>query len=729
MNPIAMTILLTGGFGIFAISIARRWRLLFASTTRQPATQSNFRRRWRRVVVEGLFQSRLRQYTWAGLAHSLVFFGFLILLARTLLLWGRGFSPGFDLWILGSAPVLDCPVGELYNTLKDCCSGLVLIAVAFFLAQRLWWRPGRLTLSKEGILILAIIAAMMIADEIYDGSSILLANTWDHGCPNGGSAHCESLVKLVAGVGKRLHRLEWRAFPDPLGSLTALALQPLQTRSLVLLAHLGFWTHSVLVVLFLNLLPYSKHFHVLTALPNLFLSSTELPGKLQKIAETAEALLEQADASQSVTGSSEALLGISRIDDLTWKDRLDLYSCTECGRCSEHCPAHRVGKPLSPKQFTLDLRGALFKDSDRLLAPPSRASLPGQASELSARDAQLVPFVIEPETVWSCTTCRACEQQCPVGISYVDKIVDLRRNLVLIRGEVSPPLQRSFEGMERNGNPWNLPRSERSDWTLGLGVRRIADVPRTDILYWVGCAASYDERARRVAKSFVSLLQQANVDFAILGDEETCTGDSARRAGNEYLFLQLAQANIATLNRYYAANRFRRIVTTCPHCLTTLKNEYPDFGGRWPIVHHVEFLLELTHLGQLMPNKSAETSVVFHDPCTLARYANDVVSPRRLLRAIPNVSLREPEHHSQFTLCCGAGGARMWMDDGPTSRMNEARSRELLATGAEQVVTACPFCATMIGDGVLQSGSAQNPSVLDITEVFAKACTNESASK
>ena len=721
-----MALLLTGGFGLFAFSSVRRSRLLFAGATRQPEKLTHWRARWARVLLDGLLQSRLRQYAWAGWAHSLVFMGFVLLLARTLLLWGRGFDPQFDLWILGSAPILGCKVGESYHLLKDCCSGLVLIAVGFFLLRRIFRQPRRLTLSKEGLIILALIATLMVADELYDGTGLLLARIWDQSCSQRQSGNCADLVKFAAGVMWPMHRIQWRAMPDPIGSLMAVGLVNLDARTLLLLARVGFWTHSVLVVVFLNLLPYTKHFHVVTGLPNLFLSSTSPAGRLEKIAETADALLEQADVLQSGGSRGAVPLGISRIDDLTWKDRLDLYSCTECGRCTEHCPAYRTGKPLSPMQLTLDLRSALLKDKDRLLSLGRSTSQTIRTAESLTQELQLIPYSIKPETVWSCTTCSACEEQCPVGISYLDKIVSMRRDLVLMRGEVPAELQRCFEGIERNGNPWNLARKARSDWAKGLGVRRIGDIPKAEVLYWVGCAASYDARAQRVAKTFVSLMQQAGVDFAILGDEETCTGDAARRAGNEYLFLQLATANVATLNRYYRENKFKRIVTTCPHCLTTLNNEYPDFGGKWPVVHHSEFLLGLVQSGKICLDNSLETSVVFHDPCTLARYANDVVSSRRLLRSIRGVSRREAEHSGQFTLCCGAGGARMWMGEGQSPRMNESRSKELLATGAERIVTACPFCSTMIGDGVAQMGIAQAAKVLDIAEVCAEACSGQS---
>jgi Fe-S oxidoreductase len=727
MNPIAMTLLLTCGFGLFAVSIARRWRLLFAGATREPARLTRFRTRWVRVLWEGFLQSRLRYYTWAGWAHSLIFMGFLILLARTLMLWGRGFEPQFELWILGRTPIVNCPVGAFYNALKDGCSALVLAAVAFFFLQRTLRRPKRLTLSREALFILAIIGTLMIADVLYDGAILLLANTSDTVCSGGQPVGCADWARLAAGVGWPMYPIEWRAFPDPLGSLAALGMLHIEPRTLASLARFGFWTHSVLVIVFLNLLPYSKHFHILTALPNLFLSSTSPKGKLETVAESAEALLQMADLSESTGTRSAAPLGISRIDDLSWKDRLDLYSCTECGRCSEHCPAFRTGKPLSPKQLTLDLRNALFKDEARLFRLEQAAARTGdQPSQAQPPGSPLIPFVINPETVWSCTTCRACEEQCPVGISYLDKIVGMRRDLVLMRGEVPSELQRCFEGMERAGNPWNLSRKDRSIWAAGLGVPSLAECSEVEVLYWVGCAASYDARAQRVAKAFVSLLQRANVSFAILGNEETCTGDSARRAGNEYLFMQLASANVATLNRYFEDRKFQRIVTACPHCLTTLKNEYPDLGGKWPVSHHSEYILELVQRGRLQPAESLTPSFVFHDPCTLARYAGDVVSSRRLLQKVPGAALREAVHNRQFTMCCGAGGARMWMDEGLPPRMNVERSKELLATGAEQIVTACPFCNTMIGEAVAQETSAQKAEVWDIAEVFAKSCLGQS---
>ena len=390
MNPIAMTLLLTLGFGSFAVSIVRRWRLLFRGATRHTATLDNWSRRWSRVIRDGFLQTRLRRYKWAGWAHTFVFFGFIVLLARTLILWGRGYSPEFQFWILGAKPLLNCSVGEYYNVAKDISVGFVLLAVTYFVVRRIWFKPARLRLSAEGLVILALIAALMVADEVYDGASLLLANAWDRNCVQSQTIDCIDLRGITAGVAWHLRQIEWRVWPDPLGSLVALALRDVGATNLALLAKVGFWSHSALVLVFLNWLPYSKHFHVITAVPNLLLASTGPAGKLETIANSAEALLESADRLQSGQVPGTTPIGITRVDDLTWKDRLDLFSCTECGRCTEHCPAFRTGKPLSPMHLTLDLRNELFKESHR----------------------ELIPQVVNPETVWSCTTCRACEEQC-----------------------------------------------------------------------------------------------------------------------------------------------------------------------------------------------------------------------------------------------------------------------------------------------------------------------------
>ena len=722
MNPVVMALLILGGCGLFSRTLAQRYRLLFARDRRKTPIANQIRRRWMRLWVDGLLQNRMRQYPSAGIAHSLMFGGFIILLLRTATLFIRGFVPSFDPWLIVHDSPTSHGLSDTYMAAKDVAAAAVLLAVVFFGVQRLLIRPRRLTLSWEGLLILNMIGVMMIADAVYDGAGLLLARTWAQQCQGPLSPACGSMQPLVGGAGHHLSSVTWRYLPDPLGSLAAVMLQHVSARGLVLLGHLGFWLHVVLVIAFLNWLPYSKHFHIVTALPNLFFSSVEPPGKLGKIAAHAEELLERADALQSSSDADVPPLGLAKIEDLTWKQRLDLFTCTECGRCSEHCPAFLVGKPLSPKQLTLDLRRALLDAEPDLLRGRVTALAAQGGESVATLTRDLVPVIISPETLWSCTTCRACEQQCPVGISYVDKIVDFRRDLVLMRGELPGELQRVFDGIERSGNPWNLPRSDRAAWAAGLGVKRISEVEQVDVLYWVGCAASYDQRAQSVAKALVSLLEAADVSYAILGEQESCTGDAARRAGNEYLFLQLAHKNIELLNDLYQRGKFNRIVTACPHCLTTLSHEYPDFGGNWPVLHHQQLLLDLLEHGRLRPERMLAGLGVLHDPCTLARYASDVISPRALLRKVPGLLHTEAEHNSSQTRCCGAGGARMWLEDAPATRMNEARTKELLATGADRIITSCPFCSTMIHDGVSAISGAQSPQVMDIAQVLAQAC-------
>jgi len=398
-----------------------------------------------------------------------------------------------------------------------------------------------------------------------------------------------------------------------------------------------------------------------------------------------------------------ARIGYARLEHFPWKDYLDFYTCTECGRCSDNCPAFITGKLLSPKQLTLDLRDRLYGKKE------------------GPKD--LVPELIKPEVLWACTTCRACEEQCPVNITYVDKIVQMRRNLVTIRGEFPAELGKPFEGMETNGNPWNLARVDRAAWTEGLDVKVMAQKPDAEVLFWVGCAASYDDRAKKIARATAQLLTKAGVDFAILADEETCTGDPARRAGNEYLFSMLAETNAATLNGYKDKGGARRVITTCPHCFNTLKNEYPDFGANLEVIHHTDFLLGLVAEKKLVPTQSARGKIAYHDSCYLGRYNDGYESPRAVLSAIPGVELVEVEHFNKKRgLCCGAGGAQMWMEEQNKDRVNVKRTLQLIDTGAKTLASACPFCMTMLTDGVKAQSKEEEIKTLDIAELLAEAC-------
>jgi Fe-S oxidoreductase len=440
-------------------------------------------------------------------------------------------------------------------------------------------------------------------------------------------------------------------------------------------------------------------------------------------------------ASELPDGDSVAI-GVSRIEHFSWKDVLDLYTCTECGRCSDNCPAFTTGKRLSPKQLTLDLRNHLYSRDAELrqispdalhVSPAQLLSLEGGAAAPAApadyKPINLVPEVIHPDVLWACTTCRACEEQCPVMISYVDKIVSMRRNLVVIKGEFPSELNKPFEGMEVNGNPWNLARIDRKNWAHGLNVPLFSQKPTAEVLYWVGCAASYDDRAKKIARATAQLLLQAGVDFAILGDEETCTGDPARRAGNEYLYMMLAEANVAMLNGYREQGGARTILTTCPHCFNTLLNEYPDLGGKYEVVHHTDFLLGLVAQKKLAPSRPVNGKVVYHDSCYLGRYNGVYEPPREILKRIPGVELVEPGNaKKQNGLCCGAGGAQMWMEEQNKNRVNVKRSLQLLSTGADTVASACPYCMTMLTDGIKASATERPVRQMDVVELLAESC-------
>jgi Fe-S oxidoreductase len=324
--------------------------------------------------------------------------------------------------------------------------------------------------------------------------------------------------------------------------------------------------------------------------------------------------------------------------------------------------------------------------------------------------------------LWGCTTCRACEEQCPVSISYVDKIVQMRRNLVVIKGEFPQELAKPFEGMEVNGNPWNLSRMDRAGWAEGLDVPTFAEKPSTKVLFWVGCAASYDDRAKKIARSTARLLKAAGVDFAILAEEESCTGDPARRAGNEYLFSMLAEANAATLNGYKEQGGIAQIITTCPHCFNTLKNEYPDFGAKFEIIHHSDFLLGLLAEKKLVPKNVVRGKVAYHDSCYLGRYNDIYDSPREILKRI-GLELEEVEYWNRNKgLCCGAGGAQMWMEEQNKERINVKRTLQLIDTGAKTLATACPFCMTMVRDGIKSQSREEELKNFDVVEVLAQAC-------
>ncbi|MFW5875516.1 MAG: (Fe-S)-binding protein [Myxococcota bacterium] len=723
MSPIGMTLLLVSTLAFFAWTAQRRWRQLTVGQAepRFSVAGGELVGRIKDTLKYALGQRKMPYYRWAGIAHIMIFGGFIVLALRTVWLWIRGFDADFDFWgVLGP----EAPLGIAYGFAKDTVVLLVLFGVAIFVYYRVVKHgkdsvadKPRMTLGFEGLLILGIIATMMIADVLYDGAGLVLQS------------------RELGHAAPEFHTAEFA------GSIAARALWGIESQdTLTALWHAGFWVHSALVLIFLNILPYSKHFHIITVFPNVF-TRDRRPEKLPKV-EDLEGKVER-----------EESLGINKVTDLTWNQILDLYTCTECGRCSDNCPAFVTDKKLSPKHLTLALRDHLYDAEEDLfgkegVVDPEAGGegTPGtiEAAQADARTAdgkeeihtyprppadgyftssevvELVPNIVHPDVIWACTTCRACEEQCPVMISYVDKIVGMRREELMMKNEFPPELQGAFQGMETNGNPWNVSAMDRGDWAEGLDIPLISDNPDAGVLYWVGCASSFDDRAKKIARAVAKLLKQAGVDFAILGSEETCTGDPARRAGNEYLFQMLAEQNVETLNGYGVDKK--TVITACPHCFNTLGNEYADFGGKFDVVHHTEFLNGLLARKKLVPTKPVEGRIAFHDSCYLGRYNDVYDSPRDILKSIPGVELVEvPYWNRNKGLCCGAGGAQMWMEEQNKNRVNNKRTLQLLDTGAKTVTSACPFCMTMITDGIKAQEKEEEISQLDVAEVLVRS--------
>jgi Fe-S oxidoreductase len=701
--------------GGFAFGIARHLWLLHFQARRSAWRTDRPWQRLRRVVMDGIAQRRLHNYRWAGLAHQAIFLGFILLLPRTVVLFARTFDPSFATVVPGVTTAAGLGLRLAYHWIKTPIELVVLLGAGAFVYLRLSRHEQRLRPTPSAIWILAVIAAMMLADLVYDAAGLALAEDVAARCPSAATtAFCSRAGLFTTPFTNCAQRgVALTACADPVILALAWLLRGFDAEALLALGIGSHYLHLLLVLGFLVVFAYTKHFHLVAAWPNLFFDSLAAAGRLEPIAPGSEALLALVEATDRPRGAAASKLpnvGVRNLCDFSAKNRLDWLACTACGRCTDHCPASATGGVLDPKQLNLDLRIHLQR---------TPLAAPGAARHVQS---PLVPSVVDPKAVWACTTCGGCEEQCPVGVRHIQPILDMRRDLLMMRGEAPPELRRAFDGLERQQNPWNLARDERADWADGLGVRLLKDVPRVEYLYWVGCAASYDGRAQSVAKSLVRLMNHARVSFAILGPEEGCTGDAARRAGNELLFLQLAEQNIRLLNRYQAEGRFQRIIATCPHCLHALRNEYADFGGHYAAIHHTEAIEQWVADGLVELGHPAEELVTYHDPCTLARTLGITAAPRRLLDRLRGVTRTEPRRFARNTGCCGAGGAQMWLPRQPGERINLRRTIELSGTQANRIVSACPFCLSMLEDGAKSLEGCQSPNVSDVAELVALHC-------
>ncbi|MCD4742278.1 MAG: (Fe-S)-binding protein [Desulfobacteraceae bacterium] len=701
MNPLLMSLLLIIGLGIFGRTMYYKIQLLLALGPVDPANRfNNIVERLKNLVILAIGQKRLvgRKREWiAGIMHAFIFWGFCVLLIRSISLYGEGFVKGFQLPIFGH----DGLIGYLYIALKDIMEALVLFMAAYAIFRRAVLKPTRMHNTWEAYFVLVMIVVLMISDLMLDGARynlITLFNNPDHlyffNNPKFGS--------------------EFIWTPVSVGAASLIKGLSAETTSWVLT--IMFWIHITTQLVFLNFLPLGKHFHVITALPNVFLKSLGYPHEKAAVLD-----LENEAAWEDET------LGLNHIHQLNWKQGLDLYTCTECGRCKDVCPAYLTDKPLSLNEFNDDLKAELFNNSANVI---KRANLAanlngnGDAEDIEAIKTQmaelnseksLVGDIISEDTLWACTTCRACEQVCPVTIEHVPRIIALRQGQTLMAEAYPKELNVALKGLERNGNPWGIGYDKRADWAEGLDVKTMADDSDVDYLLWVGCAGSFDDRTKKVTTSLVKILQKANISFAILGTEEKCTGDFARKVGNEMLYQMMAEENIATLNNY----KVKKIIAACPHCLNTLKHDYPQMGGNYEVIHHTEFIDQLVKSGKITLNKSFEGSLTYHDPCYLGRYNEIYDQPRSLLNSVAKDGLKELDRHGKESFCCGAGGGRMWMEETIGKRINNVRAQEIVDKKASTVAVSCPFCLTMIEDGMKELAQEENVKTQDIAELVA----------
>lgn len=661
---------------VFAWGVWRRfalWRQGVPIAVRE-LLAGNLRQIWsrwkpglRRLLTEGLGQARVRGRGMPSGAHISLFAGFMVLFLGTTLL-------EIDHLASAISESLHFHKGTYYVIYEFTLDvfGLLFLAGCLLFFWRRTRRPPSVGHRGTDWYVILSFLAIGLTGYLVEGLRI----TWQH--PAGIGAWCSPVGLLISG---------WFAgMTDSTARSTHLAV---------------WWLHAVLVFGFIASVPFTRLFHTIAGPLNLFFARPELGSMIPVTVEEVE---------------KTERIGVSAVNHFNQQQLLSLDACMECGRCEEACPAFATEKPLSPKRVVQDLRGLMAWN----LAPHA-PRLAGSQATTSAPARVLHDETIQIETLWSCTTCTACARVCPVRVDPVTLLTDMRRNRVG-EGALSGTAATALRRMQSSGNPWGLPATERADWAEGIGAPTVKENPDFDLLYWVGCAGSYDRRAQRVARAVVKLLKHSGVNFAILGAEEKCTGESARRLGDEFLFQELAQANIATLVKY----NVRRILTHCPHCLNSLRHDYPQFGGNYTVMHHTEFLAQLLAEGRLVPpGKEPQQDVItYHDPCYLARVNGIHQAPRDVLGASlraassPAADVREMTRRREKTFCCGGGGGRMWMEEEPQKRVCSLRAKEALNTGANKVAVACPFCLTMLTDGV--AGQTETAQVLDVAEILAE---------
>ncbi len=719
MNPLITGLLLLVGVGFFLKTMLGRIKAM-ASLKAVPGNRLDRKgERLKALAIFGFGQKRMvdpEEFV-PGFMHVLVFSAFVVLALRTTMMFVMGFSTSATEVLSNLSAPFWTDVGALktlyavYLLVKDVVAAGALVGVTYFAFLRAVVKPDRLTKSNEAFLILGFIGMLMVTEFIF-GASHLRAQGVDFS--------------------------SW----EPVTSVVGKLLAGVSTETLHTLGVVSFWAHVTIILTFLNFLPYGKHFHVVVGLLNVFmkkLPAASLPG-ISTSAQLSTPNLENGE------------YGAKSVIDLSWKQGLDVNTCTECGRCQTHCPTYLTGKPLTHKGVNQSIKQFLWKHEHELPQWKATAKKTDDGKVLSQVDGKemevpsIVGAILQAETVWACTTCGWCEHACPVFIENVPRLIDMRRYKVQVEADFPQELQRVFEGMERQGNPWGLGQDKRADWEGETPLPKWGDGGAYEYLFYVGCAGSYDDRMKKVSKAVAKVLTEAGVKFATLGQEEMCTGDSARRGGNEYLYQTLAKMNVEAWN----GKGIKAIVTQCPHCFNTIKNENPEFGGNYRVISHTELINELLKEKRIKLSKVMNEKLTYHDPCYLGRHNGVYDAPREVLKQVPGLEVIELQRSKRESFCCGAGGARMWMEEHTGQRINHNRVNEIANTLAHakdpsvplpsatdkvkpglpgqyagkaegSVAVACPFCHTMIKDGLSDTERGETVKVKDVAEYVAES--------
>jgi len=593
---------------------------------------------------------------YSGLAHFLIFIGCIVLIIGAFI----DFISHYFFHFMEGSFYLG------YSVVTDAFGILVIIGVIMALIRRYGMKPDRLDNKPEDLVALLLIFLVVFTGFIVEGYRIAATELQAHP--------------------------DWAVW-SPGGYVLALAFSGMSQSTMLTQHQVTWWIHILLgfgaiayVALFWNRL-----WHVVVSPLNVFFRSLEPKGALVPID------LEEAEA-----------FGVDKVQNFTWKQLLDLDACTRCGRCQDACPAYASGKPLSPKKVIQDIKTEWLEEAPSLLK--GAEANPGR---------DLISEVVGEEEIWDCTTCRACQEACPVYVEHINKLIDMRRNLVLERATIPETAEGALRSIEARGHPWRGTTATRTDWAEGLDIKVLSEDSDVEILYWVGCTSALEDRSIKVAQAVGKLLKLAGVNFGILGLEESCCGEPARRLGNEYLFQMQAASNIEILKGYGV----KKIVTGCPHCYNTLKNEYPQFGGEFEVIHHTEFIASLIQEGKLRFTKGAAVAVTYHDACYLGRYNDISQPPRQVLSSIPNLTQIEMERNREKGFCCGGGGGHMWLEERVGRRINELRTEQVIDTKANIVATACPYCLQMFEDGIKAKAAEESLRTMDIAELIAESAT------